>query len=164
VSVLVDQETFTYPRYLLADCESGLLLFCSGRMGMADGHWFREAALEDVTCVDWDEKTLWPFAALYPDWWLYLQADVFEWVETQGGSAWEIVSADMPSQYANRLTEMLPKFCALSEKYVTVTMACYTSDDPIQPPAPEGWRYVGDPIWRSEFEGRRFWWLVLEKA
>ncbi len=161
---VMDFEARTYPKHLLEECESGLLLFASGRMGSADGQWFREARLEDVTAVDWDEKTLEPFSEAYPDSWLYLRANVFDWVYQQRGSAWDIVSADAPSQHGHRLREMLPAYCALAEKYVTATMSEYGSDTPLHPPAPAGWYYMGDPIWRADYEGRSYWWLVLEKA
>lgn len=163
MTVVLDQESMTYPRHLLADCDSALLLFCSGRMGAADGHWVREAGLTDVTCVDWDEKTLEPFAAEYPAEWVYQQADVFAWTHGQTRT-WDLVSADAPSQHAALLPHMLPIYCSRASKYVVATMACYASDDPIQPAAPDGWIYAEDPIWRAEFEGRRFWWLVLERA
>lgn len=163
---VMDYEARTYPKHLLEECQSGLLLFASGRMGSADGQWFREAGLEDVTAVDWDEKTLEPFSDLYPDSWLYLRANVFDWVYQQRGSTWDIVSADAPSQHGHRLTEMLPAYCALAEKFVTATMSTDVKDANTDqlPPEPAGWSYVGEPVWRADYMERRYWWLVLEKA
>ena len=44
VAAAVDAETFAFPHELLAARSSALLLFASGRMGAADGHWIRDAA------------------------------------------------------------------------------------------------------------------------
>lgn len=171
-SVPLDAETFTYPAELLKECESALLLFCSGRMGAADGFHVANAGLTDVTCVDWDEKTLEPFRQAYPAAWEIVQADVFEWVDWNGrpgplgwnGRQWDIVSADAPSQYADRLPEMLPRYCEIARKYVTATLAVTGPGAPVVPPAPSGWGYRGEPVFRTEYEGRRFWWLTLERS
>lgn len=172
MTVLLDQESMTYPRHLLDDCDSALLLFCSGRMGAADGHWVREAGITDATCVDWDGATLEPFANEYPREWTYIEADVFEWAPNQyaRGHSWELVSADAPSQYGDRLREMLPIYCELADKYVVATLANTGPGAVIIPDPPEGWRYIGEPIWRTEYQSegdelsRKFWWLVLERT
>lgn len=161
--VMLDAESYAFPRELLAVCESALLLFCSGRMGAADGHWVREAGLVDVTCVDWDAETLDPFSDEYPAAWEYVHEDAWRFAGELAGRRWDFVSADMPSQYAGQLREALPLFCALATKYATVTLANVGPGAVVIPDAPDGWRYVGDPIWRNEYHGRRFWWLVLER-
>lgn len=153
----LDAESMTYPRHLLAECASALLLFCSGRMGAADGHWVRDERLIDVTAVDWDEKTLEPFRAAYPDEWTYVQADAFAWAAT-AGRRWDLVSADVPSQYADRLDETLPMWCERAELFVTVTMM---GDKPL-PRVPAGWR-IRETIWRSTWNFSDYYWLVLAR-
>lgn len=165
--VVLDAESRAFPRELLDECSSALLLFCSGRMGAADGHWVREAGLTDVTAVDWDADTLEPYADAYPVDWDYVEDNVFEFVE-KVDRRWDIVSADAPFQLRDRLHEALPRYCSLANKYVTATHSQPVNDlnrDLTRivaiPPAPAGWRYMEDPIYRAEFEGRRFWWLIL---
>lgn len=148
-----------YPRHLLDECESGLLLFCSGRMGAADGHWFRESGLPEVTCVDWDQETLEPFRKAYPPEWTFIQADAFHWAK-YAHPGFDIVSADAPSQYAycTASAETLGLWCRLARKYVTATVM--TRDVEI----PEGWRQL-DLIERASYDdGRVYHWLVLERA
>ena len=164
MTVTLDAESFTFPRHLIERCSSALLLFCSGRMGASDGHWIAEQGLTDVTCVDWDAATLEPFADEYPATWHYVEADVFEWMERDRGRRWDIVSADAPSQLADRLVEMLPRYCALARRYVTATHATVGVDSEADPPAaPQGWRYMSEPTWRIYANGRMFWWLMLER-
>lgn len=157
---VLDTESEAYPRHLLDDVASGLLLFCSGRMGAADGHWFREAGLTDVQCVDWDEKTLDPFRAHYPEEWYYTQADAFLWAELAATRRWDIVSADAPSQYADRMYDALPVWCRLANSYVTATvMRPPTADDTV----PEGWTILGC-VERAVYpDGRTYHWLILER-
>lgn len=154
---VLDAESAVYPKHLLERCESGLLLFCSGRMGAADGHWFREAGLTAVICVDWDAKTLVPFACSYPSEWRYVEADAFEWARLQT-RRWDIVSADVPSQWADRLQETLPLWCSLAERFVTVTLM----GDCDMPAAPGGWQTIG-VVRRTTWNGRDYLWLVLER-
>jgi hypothetical protein len=168
MSVLLDAESQVYPRELLEECNSVLLAFCSGRMGAADGHWVRQAGIKDVTCLDWDEKTLEPFRAEYPSEWTYVQADAFQWAEDKawGNSEafqWDLVSADMPSQYADRMVDSLSLWCALARRYVVATLmeslllAAATR-------LPTGWR-AREVLKRNEHEDGRVWcWLVLERA
>lgn len=167
MTVVLDAESHAFPRDLLADCESAFLLFCSGRMGAADGHWVREAGLTDVTCVDWDEKTLEPFQAAYPSEWSYVRADIFDFLrDSFGGRRWDIVSADAPSQLGSELPNLLPSYCSISSRYVVATMSSVDGAVPEVPAVGPrvGWRYLGDPVFRTEWEGRRYWWLVLERA
>lgn len=156
---VLDSESAAYPRELLKECQSALLLFCSGRMGSADGHWVRVAfpLITDVACVDWDEKTLDPFQAVYPAEWSYVRSDAFGWAREQT-RRWDIVSADVPSQWADRLPETLPLWCALADRYVTVT---WMADTPI-PSAPDGW-LLRDVRQRAEWNGRVYCWLILER-
>jgi hypothetical protein len=163
VSIPVDRESFTYPRHLLEGCRSALLLFASGRMGAADGRWVQEAGLEDVTAVDWDRKTLEPFSEVYPACWDYVEADVREFVGI-AGRRWDVVSADAPSQMADELPDLLPRYCELANRYVVATLAVTGDGEPVVPPSPAGWSYLGEPVYRAEFEGRRFWWVGLERA
>lgn len=150
-----------YPRHLLDECASGLLLFCSGRGGAADGHWFREAGLTDVTCVDWDEKTLEPFQAAYPSDWTYVHENAFNFMDRwhdRGG--WDIVSADPPSQYRDRLFELLYHYCRHARKYVTATVM-----EPEIPASaiPKTFELV-DVIPRASFpDGRDYFWAVLKR-
>lgn len=158
----IDAETFAFPHGLLRNCSSALLLFCSGRMGAADGHWVREYGLEEVLCIDWDASTLEPFAAAYPAEWNYLQDDVWEHVWSEQ-DRWDIVSADMPSQYADRLEGLLLSCRWLARRYIVATLALVGPGDPVVPSAPPGWGYRCPPIYRAQFEDRRFWWVVLER-
>lgn len=160
-TVVLDAESFAYPRHLLDECTSGLLLFCSGRMGAADGHWFRDAGLVDVTCVDWDEKTLEPFRAEYPEEWRYVQADVFEWANLVD-HRFDIVSADAPSQYVARMISELPLWCRLANRYVTATVMGDLLDKPVS--LPDDWDLL-ETIERASYpDGRVYHWLVLERS
>lgn len=160
MSVVLDQESMAYPRHLLDGCSSGLLLFCSGRMGAADGHWFREAGLTDVTAVDWDEKTLVPFEAEYPDEWRYLQEDAWLYVAV-AQRRWDIVSADPPSQYRDIQIRSLANWCSVSDRYVTATvMQPDIPDEAI----PDGWTLL-DVTLRAWFDdGRNYFWAVLQRT
>lgn len=155
--VVLDAESHAFPKALLAECSSVVLLFCSGRMGAADGFWVREAGLVDVTAVDWDEKTLEPFRARYPEEWSYARADVFEWVKEQE-RRWDLVSADAPSQWDSRFAETLPAYCSLAERFVVATVLETT----VIPEPPAGWSVLGR-ITRCGYEGRLYQWLVLQR-
>lgn len=161
MTVVLDAESQAFPRQLLGWCSSALLAFCSGRMGAADGHWIREAGLLDVTCVDWDEKTLIPFADEYPVDWRYFQADAFEWVEGCGRS-FDIVSADLPSQYADRMLESVPLWTGVAERFVTMTVMGSCLGERWAPPS--GWRVHGLLPRASYPDGRDYFWLVLERS
>ncbi len=158
--VRLDAESFKYPRHLLEECSSGLLLFCSGRMGAADGHWFRDVGLTDVTAVDWDEETLEPYRAAFPEEWDYVHSDAFEWAAHFATRRWDIVSADPPSQYADRTAtrETLGLWCRLATKFVTATVMTTDVD------VPAGWDIL-DLIERASYDdGRVYHWLVLGRA
>jgi hypothetical protein len=160
MSVVLDAESTVYPRELLRDCESALLAFCSGRMGAADGHWVREAGLHDVVCVDWDSETLEPFAQSYPDEWRYVLRDAFEYAQ-HCTRTFDLVSADMPSQYELRMLGSMALWCSLACKYVTATVmkSCLTGGGWW---IPEGWK-IRELVKRNEHEDGRVWmWLVME--
>jgi hypothetical protein len=129
-------------------------------MGAADGQWVRKLGITDVTCVDWDDKTLEPFKEHYPKEWTYVLADAFDWAR-KCGRTFDLVSADMPSQYGDAMLESIPLWCALSNRYVTMTVM---QEGAHEPHLPKGWLHLTtierntDPI-----DGRTWWWLVLVK-
>lgn len=165
MTVTLDLESMAYPVEVLDGCDSGLLLFCSGRLGITDGHWFAQAGLTDVTAVDWDAATLEPFAEQYPGWWHYVKEDAFQYA-WEARRNWDIVSVDAPSQYAPQLVEHIPLWLALATKRATLTLYrhCFVGVPTVDelPDPPDGWRY-DRLIRRSEFRGG-IYWLVCERA
>lgn len=159
-----DTEGLAYPTRILEGCESGLLLFASGRGGQTDGWAFSD--LSPVVAVDWDHGTLERLKKAAPSHWDFILEDAFEFAQTYG-SQFDVVSVDAPSHFAPTLIEHIPLWLSIAGKAATITVYrhCFAGQPSLQAPeleAPNGWRFT-DLIKRSEFRGG-IYWLVAERA
>ena len=54
----LELEQASYPREILGDLDSALVLFCSAFGGANDASWVRDAWIRHVTAVDKNAETL----------------------------------------------------------------------------------------------------------
>jgi hypothetical protein len=141
-----------YPRHVLTDCETGLVLFAAAFHGQQDAVWMADAGIT-ATCIDLDGGKLEEMRAVYPDGWQFVKADAFKYA-TNANRQWDVVSIDCPSNLFDRCAELLPFWCLLARRAVILGTGTGTV---IEPPA--GWR-VSERLRRSNFQGGCFWTVV----
>lgn len=162
-----DAEALAFPREILDGVESALILFGSGRGGAADGRWFAEARIENVTVVDWDAATLDPMMASAPASWRCVCTDISEFERVLLSRKWGHVSADPPSQLAPQILERMQRWleCAYASATITLYRHCFIGEPSLDAPElvpPAGWTFT-ELILRSDFRGG-IYWLVCERV
>lgn len=109
-----------YPSNLLKGCETALLLFGAGFLGMNDGIHMVDAGISAVV-VDIDESKLLKMANLYPDDWTFVKADAW-WMAERLDSTFDVVSVDnFTGDSEAPVLASLGLWCRLANRLVTVT-------------------------------------------
>lgn len=143
-----------YPAHLLADCDTGLVLFAAAFMGHNDAIHFARRDLE-TTCVDVDGAKLEEMRGLYPDSWTFVEADAWEFAR-RSRKKWDAVSADTFSGDAmQRSLSDLELWCSRARRVVTATTTLDGAEEHL---IPDGWRSSVYP------RSGRFAWLVLTRS
>lgn len=121
----VAMQARPYPRELLADCDTGLVLFAAAFLGHNDAVHFAEAGVRDVTLVDVDGERLGEMAELYrSDEWTFVEDDAFAYSrDARGlGAKYDAVSVDTFTGAAmDRSLDDLCQWTELARRVVTVT-------------------------------------------
>jgi hypothetical protein len=95
--------------------------------------------------------------AIYPDDWIFEQADAFTWqwdVQRLGDNQWDVVTLDPFTTHFDRCADMLDSWCRLARNVVILGM------DDRELDVPDGWQIVQRRR-RSRYNGG-VWWIVLE--
>lgn len=151
----VAMEARPYPDHLLADCETGLVLFAAAFEGHNDAIHFALAGIRGY-CVDVDTPKLTRMASLYPRTWQWGFDDAWKFADAarELGESWDVVSCDTwTGDLMHRSLESLDLWCSIANRVVTVTI----TDDVDEIALPEGWTSSLYP--RSDHVS----WLVLER-
>ena len=168
--VAIDPQTFediedlycgsVYPGQVVVDagCETALCLFSAEWLGKQDVYWLVKHGLE-VHCVDINGDNLERMRELYPDGFLFTEADVFEFAAeaVEQGYEWDVVTLDPWTGQFGRCAELLDTWTALARKVVVLGHGNYRA----VPPEAEGWTRTHD-IMRSDFRGG-VWWRVYQR-
>jgi hypothetical protein len=141
-----------YPRHVLNDCETGLVLFAAAFYGQQDAVWFAEAGLT-TTCIDLDTQKLEEMQAAYPSDWEYVTRDAFLYATFTYGH-WDVVSLDPPSNLFDKCATLLPLWCNLADRAVILGTGKNTIVE-----VPEGWQ-ITERVRRSGFFGGVYWTVV----
>jgi hypothetical protein len=148
---MVSTDARAYPADLLPEGGTALALFAAAFLGANDSIHF---ARKDMygTCVDTNEKRLREMSLLYPESWIFVNDDAWEFAE-RVDFKWDVVSADtFLGNATERSLQTLDLWCSLAEKMVTATIPRGQS-----PVIPDGWRAQIFP--RSAIAS----WLVLQR-
>ena len=149
----IRQNAGPYPVDLLEGCETALLLFGAGFLGLNDGIHIADAGL-DAFVIDIDREKLEHMVKLYPKTWTFCEADAW-WFAENVNAQFDVVSVDNYTGDAEvPVLASLPLWCSLARKVVTVTKTRKN----IQHSIPHGWE--PSIVERSS----RADWLVLERA
>lgn len=141
-----------YPRHVLVECSSALVLFAAAWHGKQDAVWIADAGLT-ATCVDLDADRLDEMEAAYPDGWEFVALDVFDFaVLTE--NQWDVVSIDCPTNLFDRCSDFLPVWCLLARRAVVLGSGEFTV---VLPPA--GWE-ITEQLRRSSFNGGVYWTVI----
>ncbi len=146
----------SYPRDILADCRTALILFAAGFYGRQDGYWIAAAGIA-ADCVDVDADRLEVMRRIYPDDWTFMTGDVYGFMPHLADGEWDLVSVDCPTGHFDRCAEMIAEFCAKSRRYVVLGTGARTALE-----APAGWTLL-ERRYRSDFKGG-VEWAVLERC
>lgn len=149
-----------FPSFALEGCETALCLFSAAWLGKQDAYWVAKAGLVG-TCVDLDGGRLAEMDDIYPDDWLFVHADVFEFAANWDGfHHWDVVTLDPFTNLFERCADMLPTWCGLARKTVILGHGNYRLTEPT---APEGWALTRR-IKRSDFKGGVYWLVYQREA
>lgn len=145
-----------YPRQVLRDSQTALLLFAGGFRGRNDGYWFAAEGLA-ADCVDLDQAGLDEMRGAYPGSWRFFHDDayLFALKSRDWGRRWDVLSIDPPTGQFEECAAMLPVWCSLARDAVILG-----SSPRMEIVAPDGWQVV-NRIHRSHFR-RGVEWVVLE--
>lgn len=152
--VRVSRQARAYPAEILDGCETGLLLFAAAFLGVNDAIHFARRQLSCI-CVDTDQRKLGEMADLYPDDWVFVESDAWEFAQAaaDAGHRWDAVSVDtFTGEATDRSLETLELWCSLAARCVTVTIG-HGQDFKL----PDGWRAQFFP------RSHRAQWLVLRR-
>lgn len=154
----VVEKSHPYPAWVLAGCETALVVFAAEFGGMNDCAWIVEAGLR-ATCVDINADKLDAMKASYPDDWEYICADAYEFAgECAGGPyKWDVVSLDPFTNHFDPCAENIEAWCRLARRAVIVG----TGTDTVIV-TPLGWAQT-DCVKRTDYQGG-VWWTVLEPS
>ena len=151
----VAMEARPYPTYVLEGAQSALCLFSAAFMGHNEAIHF---ALEDIhtTCIDIDAEKLEVMANVYPDTWIFICRDAWEFAEKHSklGDRWDIVSVDtFRGNATERSLRTLDLWCSIADKAVIATLEL-------------GQTYVIPDGWKSHHFERNseVYWLILERG
>jgi hypothetical protein len=142
-----------YPRDLLADCRDALVLFAAGFLGRQDAFWIADAGLE-ATCVDVRPHQLGEMAMMYPPTWVFVEADVYEFIQRPSIHVYDLVSVDCPSGHFQGCAKLIDAWCMFAERYVVLGTG---PDTEIR--APFGWTLL-ERRKRSDFAGGTYWAIL----
>ena len=142
-----------FPRHILQDAQTGLVLFAAAWYGKQDAIWMAEAGMT-ATCVDVDIDRLLKMAGAYPQDWEYRNDDVFEFAATSERK-WDVVTVDCPTNLFERCAGWAKVWCNLATEAVILGTGPSPSLN-----LPDGW-HVTETLERSTFAGGVFW-TVLE--
>jgi hypothetical protein len=150
----VAMEARPYPTHLLENARTGLILFSAAFLGHNDAIHF---ALEDVetTCVDINAERLEEMSRLYPDDWVFVCRDAWEFAAERAaaGDKWDVVSADSFLGNATDKSLMsLELWCSVAGRALTATLPVGADYD-----VPVGW--TADTFVRNS----NVLWLVLTR-
>ena len=153
----VAMEARPYPVDVLADAETGLVLFAAAFQGHNDAIHFAKAGIRTV-CVDTDGERLEQMAELYPADWEFLTLDAFWFADhaRRHGRTWDVVSLDpFTGDAMARVRAELELWTAIAERAVIVGVEHGVPEALI----PLGWQARGYVL-RSEHAE----WLTLERS
>jgi hypothetical protein len=150
-------EARLYPRAALEGMSTAFMGFCAGFLGRQDCVWVAEAGL-DATCVDLDAPKLKEMRDMYPDGWVFVEADVFDYARQRyaQGARFDVVNLDPPTNLFERAADTIGLWCGLARSVVILGIGRHTSLG-----IPDGWK-VRDVRRRSTFAGGTYW-TTLEK-
>lgn len=150
----VAMEARPYPTYLLEGQETGLCLFSAAFMGHNEAIHF---ALEGMhtTCVDIDGEKLEVMAGVYPDDWVFVVNDAWEYAQRHRslGDRWDIVSVDtFRGNATEKSLQTLQLWCDIANTAVIATLEA-------------GQSYTVPAGWKSHHFQRNseVYWLVLTR-
>lgn len=140
----------SYPRFLTAGCQTGLLLFAAGFYGRSDAVWLADAGLACLA-VDRDALRLEAMARLYPDSWAWVCADAFAFADSLAASnadaerrygrrGWDLVSIDPPIGLCRRAFQRLPDWLSLARHAATITIVGDQLREVADWQPPDGWQ------------------------
>jgi hypothetical protein len=112
-----------FPKFVLRNCDSALMLFCAGFYGKNDCVWVEQANVKDVTAVDTDASKLRVMQELYPPGWKFACADVYRFTvgATSQALKFDLVVADVPLTQFEYSKDWYKSWCWLSDRYVLIT-------------------------------------------
>lgn len=140
-----------YPTDKLQGCETALLLFGAGFLGMNDAIHVADAGMHG-TVVDTDREMLERMLPLYPADWVFVEGDAW-WFAEHIGASFDVVSVDCFTGDAElKAHQTIGRWCSMASRLVTMTKTRST------PP-------VSVLGWESSLMRRsgRADWLVLER-
>lgn len=139
-----------FPTEVLIGCKTALVLFAAGFLGEQDAAWIEEAGIL-ATCVDVDEDKLKQMTRIYPDGWIFVRQDAYQFAG-KSGWRWDLVTIDCPSGDFDKCLTLIRLWCELARKAVVLGTAPGAAVG-----APDGWR-VARTVRRSPIAN----WTVLE--
>lgn len=151
----VAMQARPYPADLLVGCETGGCLFSAAFRGWNDAIHFALAGVQTV-CVDIDDEALAEMRPLYPDDWVFVEADAWEYAEQLRATRnqLDVVSVDTFTGAAmHRALDSVDLWCSIARKAVTLT---YTDGAVYR--VPDGWRAS---LYHRSGDVN---WLVLERC
>lgn len=148
-----------FPKHLLKGCESALFLFGAGFYGRNDACWAVEAGVPG-TVVDTDFDKLSVMEGIYPDDWLFIRSDAFDFVDFHKGSdglTWDFISVDCPLDLVITCYNRLYDWRSLSNRAAILTMDSNKWT---------GLKFVDSGKSRFEYVPRtdKTGWLIMERA
>lgn len=150
-----DPDDQSFPVGVLDGCRDALVLFAQAWYGMQDAYYVAAAGL-DGTCVDIRDHNFGAMRDLYPDGWEFVQADVYEFIESTERT-WDVVTVDCPSGHFQRCADLLPELCSLATRAVVLGSGAKT-----RIAVPGGWHQTSKNRRSMMFGG--VYWTVLERA
>lgn len=145
-----------FPTHLLKGSQSALIVFAAAFGGRQDAQHIRDAGMTAM-CVDSDSEALERMRPNYPNDWLMIDTDAFEFLDKalNRGFLFDVVTMDpFTGLTMDKTIEHLPDFCSLATRLVV----CGCDGREVQPP--EGWR-IKSKTWRSGRQGGIYWVVLV---
>ncbi len=145
------EKSHPYPTWVIAGCETALVIFAAEFGGMNDCAWIVDAGLR-ATCVDNNPDKLEALRDLYPDDWSYICTDAYSLPST---IRYDVVSLDPFTNQFDRCAGHIDLWCQIAKRAVILGTGTDT-----QVMSPAGWIQT-DCVKRTDYQGGVFW-TVLE--